>query len=202
VNLGRNVSSPYRTQRRPNRPCDLNRWIPAQEAEARSASAASGSTRAARCGPTGASSRIRTLGPPGHRIFNRDRSDEPSSSPTYYLSVSCQTPSQSVGRDARYPELPQHAEPPPLSYTPSAAPASSSTGSSCSGSRPARQRRWARSPTNGAGARVTRGDGRHEHVAGTDRRRDCSRPRVRRRRVIGGIAPETGQKPETTAFGQ
>jgi hypothetical protein len=111
-------------------------------------------------------------------------------------------PSQSVGRDARYPELPQHAEPPPLSYTPSAAPASSSTGSSCSGSRPARQRRWARSPTNGAGARVTRGDGRHEHVAGTDRRRDCSRPRVRRRRVIGGIAPETGQKPETTAFGQ
>ena len=87
--------SPYRTQRRPDRPCDLNRWIPAQEAEARSASAASGSTRAARCGPTGASSRIRTLDPPGHRIFNRDRSDEPSSSPTYYLSVSCQTPSQS-----------------------------------------------------------------------------------------------------------
>ena len=82
------MSSPYRTQRRPNRPCDLNRWLPAQEAEARSASAASGSTRAERCGPTGASFRIRTLGPPGHRIFNRDRSDEPSSSPAYYLSVS------------------------------------------------------------------------------------------------------------------
>jgi hypothetical protein len=28
-----------------------------------------------------------------------------------------------------------------------------------------------RSPTNGA--RVTRGDGRREHVAGADRRRDC-----------------------------
>jgi hypothetical protein len=40
---------------------------------------------------------------------------------------------------------------------------------------------------------VTRGDGRREHVAGADRRRDCPRPRVRRQRVIGGIAPETGQ---------
>jgi hypothetical protein len=46
VNLGRNVSSPYRTQRRPKPPCDFNRWIPAQEAAARSASAASGSTSA------------------------------------------------------------------------------------------------------------------------------------------------------------
>src|SRR5580704_5807806 len=37
---------------------------------------------------------------PGHRIFNRDRSDAPSSNATvyYYLSVSCQTPSQSIGR--------------------------------------------------------------------------------------------------------
>ena len=76
------------------------------------------------------------------------------------------------------------------SCTPSAAPASSSIDPSCSGSRTARQRRWARSPTNGAGARVTRGDGRREHVADADRRR-LPRPRVRRRRVIGGIAPET-----------